>query len=258
MIAATVFANELGPFVGGDGRVAQTKTESDGSYVLSQLLQGPYWLGAKHPSLPGGSLDDHPKIQLEEGASYALDLGNVIFGRWKVRLIDTRGEAIGGPRLVSLRERTTQLERTFVSDVDGRFDAPLPPGEYDVLVGFQNQLMIEAESVSMGPEELVRDLTCTTSAVAFQPSCFDCNMSDRQVAIELAKEVRLVPVREDGGASYRPEIPRASGMLFFYGVSDGEYRLEPGDNFGIDVGGEEFWFDASKASSPRPLRVYRR
>jgi len=253
LIGARVSASELGPWIGGNGRISHVLTGADGRYHLDGLVAGRYWVTAKHMQLPGGSLDDNPQVRLAAGKTYELDLGRAISGIWNGTLRDADGHPIEGPRLMSLRETTSGLERRFLSDPSGTFREALPQGTYEVSVGFQNQIHIVAGTVAMVGVDLQQDMHCATRPVIFQPTCLDCSMSDRQVAVEVAKEMSLVV----GEKSFKAEIPRASGELRFYGLPDGEYTLEVGDAFGVDIGGEPVSVSAEDAFVPRRLTLFR-
>lgn len=256
LIGALVSASELGPWIGGEGRIAQARTGGDGRYVLDGLIAGRYWLTARHAELSGGILDDHPQVRLNAGAHFELDLGNAFSGVWKGAVQDERGEPVEGPRLILLREKRSGLERRFLTDAGGTFREPLSPGTYDVFVGFQNQVLLAVGVLRMQGSDLDFDLECPTRPVIFQPVCLDCSISGRQVAVQLAKDLTLVGT--ESGVVYMAEIPRASGELRFYGLPPGEYTLDAGESFGIDIGGGRVTLRADRPMPVRALTLYRK
>lgn len=253
LIGARVTASELGPWIGGDGRIAHTVTGADGRYRLEGLLAGQYWVSARHKELPGGVLDDHPQVRLVQGTSYELDLGRAAAGLWSGVLRDADGEEIHGPRLVLLHETTSGLERRFLTDSRGTFQEALPQGTYTVTVGFQNQIMLDAGRVEMAGTDLRLDLTCTTRPVVLRPECLDCPESPNQLAVLVAGALAL----ESGGVRYRAEPPRAGGELRFYGLPPGEYVVELSSPFGATAGNGPLTLTADEAPAARDLAVFR-
>jgi len=254
LIGARVSASALGPWIGGDGRILHTRTGADGAYRLEGVVEGRYWVSAYHAELLGGALDDHPQVHLKAGASCELDLGPAVSGVLGGRLLDADGRPVEGPRMVLLREVQQGVERRFLSDLSGRFHESVPPGTYEVEVGFQNRIQLAAGKLTMPAGDLQLDIVAPTRPVVFQPSWLDGTQSDRQLAVELARELTLVG---ESGA-YAPELPRASGELRFYGLPAGRYEVRVGESYAIDTGGEPVRLTAGGGPAPRRMTLYRR
>ena len=254
LIGARVSASALGPWIGGDGRILHARTGADGFYRLDGLVEGRYWVSAHHKELPGGALDDHPQVRLSAGASCELDLGHAVSGVLGGMLLDADGRPVEGPRLLLLREVQRGVERRFLSDLSGSFHEPLPPGTYEVQVGFQNQIQLAAGKLTMPAGDLQQDIVAPTRPIVFQPTCLDGTQSDRQLAVELAGEFALVG--ESG--TYVPELPRASGELRFYGLPAGRYEVRAGETYLVDTGGEPVQLTPEYGPAPRRMTLYRR